>query len=202
MQLTELRMLDVDASLVAKARRGDLGAFDELVRLHSRMAGRLALRLLGNREDAEDAVQDAFAKAWSHLADFRGDASFRTWVLHITANVAQDLLRKRGRRAGRADAELEEAVSELDSPRRTAEARDHLALLREAVDALPPRQRLALLLRIYEGLDYEDVAAVLGTTVNATRVYLALARQSLRRRFGTLFEGDAPRGGPAAGGQT
>lgn len=177
---------DADAPLVAAARRGDRAAFEELVRRHARPAQRLAARLVGNREDGEDVVQEAFTKAFQNLASFRGDAAFRTWILHITLNQAQDHLRSRRRRpAGASDAAAlcDEIAERRAGPNRDAAAREEASELRRAVDELPPRQKAALLLRIYEGMPYREVARVLGTTIAASRVYLALARQSLRRRF-------------------
>jgi len=177
-----------DAPLIAAAKAGDLAAFDGLVRRHSRPCARLAKRLTGNREDAEDVVQEAFAKAYRFLERFREDASFRTWMLRITLHQAKDLLRRRNRRDQMATmttiADPGVATSS-PGPIRTAEARDEVERLRIALDDLPARQKAALLLKVYEGLPYDEVAEALGTTVAAARVYLSLARQSLRRRFET-----------------
>lgn len=178
--------VDDDLLYVRRSQEGDTRAFAELVRRHARPAARLAIRLLGNREDAEDAVQDAFAKAFASLGRFRAEASFKTWLLHIVLNQAQDQLRRRKRRGPLAAAEpVAEASARSDrpDPLRHAAANDDVRVLNEALDGLPPRQRVALLLKVYEGLPYEEVAVALGTTVPAARVYLSLARQSLRRRF-------------------
>jgi RNA polymerase sigma-70 factor (ECF subfamily) len=184
---------ELEASLVERARQGDRAALEELIRRHSRPAARLAARLLGNREDAEDVVQEAFTKAFLNLESFRGRSAgractFRTWLMRITLNLAQDHLRRRHRLARGTDrtAELQD-VSELAAsgagPRRSVEARDQVEHLNRALQELPARQKTALQLKIYEGLGYQEIAAVLGTSVGAARVYLALARQSLRRRY-------------------
>ena len=178
---------DEDAPLVAAARSGDRRSFETLVRRHARAAARLANRLLGNREDAEDVVQEAFAKAYQKLDAFRGDASFRTWVSHITMHLCHDRLRVRQRRGAMVALDGVDPVPDPTAggaaPERHAEARDDLALLRRAVDDLPPRQKSALVLKVYEGLPYDEVAKALGTTVASARVYLSLARQSIRRRL-------------------
>lgn len=182
-----------DALLVAQAKAGDRAAFDGLVRRHSRPCVRLAARLTGNREDAEDVVQEAFAKAYRFLDRFREDASFRTWMLRITLHQAKDNLRRRVRRQGMATMTSlidPEVAAPAAGPGRTAEARDEVSRLRAALDDLPARQKAALLLKVYEGLPYDEVADALGTTVAAARVYLSLARQSLRRRFDA--DPDAP----------
>lgn len=171
-----------DAPLVAASRRGERAAYETLVRRHARAAARLAHRLLGNREDAEDVVQDAFAKAYVNLATFREEASFRTWLLHIVMHLCHDHLRRRERRGPTLGLDGVEPATRDAGPGRDAQARDELRSLREAVDDLPPRQRAALVLKVVEGLPYDEVARALGTTVESARVYLSLARQSIRRR--------------------
>ena len=177
---------DLDAPLVEQARQGDRAALETLIRRHSRPAARLAVRLLGNREDAEDVVQESFTRAYLNLKNFRGRSSFRTWLMRITLNLAQDQLRRRSRRTADSSSallDLQQLVAPEAGPRRGVEARDQVAHLNRALEELPPRQKTALQLKIYEGLEYTEIAAVLGTTVGAARVYLALARQSLRRRY-------------------
>ena len=88
-----------DEALVQAARSGDEGAFDALVRRYQDKVYGLALRLAGNPPDAEEVLQDAFLQAWQHLADFRGDAKFSTWLFRIATNAALMLRRSRRRRA-------------------------------------------------------------------------------------------------------
>ncbi|MFH0945108.1 MAG: RNA polymerase sigma factor [Planctomycetota bacterium] len=186
MRTEAMTKADLDAPLVAAARNGDRAALEQLIRRHARAAARLAGRLLGNREDAEDVVQESFTKAYLNLGSFRERATFRTWLLRITLNLATDLLRQRSRRpspGGLAGQGLEGPPSGAAGPSRRAETREQIDHLHQALCDLPPRQKTALQLKIYEGLTYEEIAAVLGTTEGAARVYLTLARQSLRRRF-------------------
>ena len=189
MPTVDRKRTDEDARMVALARTGDRAAFEALIRLHTRAVHRLALRLVGNAEDAEDVVQEAFTKAYLNLEKFRGDCAFRTWLLHIGLSLCQDKLRRRQRRRGLAAAlDVAAATEELPStapgPAGQAEVRDQTTALTKALDDLPPRQKAALLLKVYEGFSHREVASVLGTTPAAARVYLVLARQSLRRRFG------------------
>ena len=186
MRLEAMSQTELDAPLIAAARKGDTAPLEQLIRRHARAAARLAGRLLGNREDAEDVVQESFTRAFLNLEKFREKASFRTWLLKITLNVATDVLRKRSRRPGLGDLVgqgTEGPPSPAAGPSRRAEARDQLDHLNQALHDLPPRQKTALQLKIYEGLSYAEIASVLGTTEGAARVYLTLARQSLRRRF-------------------
>lgn len=193
MRTAAMALTSEDALLLAQARIGDRRAFEELVRRHARAAARLAARLLESREDAEDVVQEAFTNAYLALASFREDASFKTWVLHITFNLAQDQLRKRARRERAIGKERPEGAGfpcPAAGPAQRASAREDVERLKNALDDLPPRQKAALLLKVYEGLSYAEVAAVLGTTRAAARVYVSLARQSLRRRFERLPGGE------------
>lgn len=186
-QLTLPQRCDEDSLLVTAAKTGDREAFSSLIRRHARTAARLAHRLLKNREDAEDVVQEAFARAFRKIDTFRGDATFRTWILQVTLNEAYDHLRRRKQRSGSQE-DLEALLPELadrmaPTPHRISSSRDDLDAVTRALEDLPPRQKTALVLKIYEGLSYPEVAQVMGITVLATRVYLSLARQSLRRHF-------------------
>lgn len=192
--------VELDARLVATAQRGDRRSFERLVAKHARVAGRLAQHIVRNREDAEDVVQEAFVRAYVHLAGFRGESSFRSWLLRIVFSAAHDHLRLRRRGAPALDLAAVSGPVDLESSERP-ERLDRIAMLRRAIEELPEKQRAALLLKVYEGLSHDEVARVIRSTAGATRVYLALARQSLRRRFAKWFgsddDGDGPRGGRA-----
>lgn len=189
--IREMNEVELDAELVATARSGDRPAFERLIARHARPAGRLALQIVKNREDAEDVVQDSFVRAYTHLDTFRGDASFRSWLLRIVYSVAQDHLRRRARGSSvvSLDQRAESGPLDLES-RDRPERIDRITLLRRAIDELPAKQKAALLLKIYDGMSHAEVAHVIRSTAGATRVYLALARQSLRRRFAKWFAGD------------
>jgi len=143
---------------------------DELVRRHHAGAFRVALGILRDEDAAADVAQDAFLKAFRGLAGFRGDAAFRTWLLTITANEARGLLRKLGRRRETAL----EAAGPLPSGQDTAE--DSLERDQEAervkvfLEELPEKQRQAVTLRIFEGLSFKEVGAIIGSSEGAARV--------------------------------
>lgn len=189
--IPEMSDVELDTRLVATAQSGDRAAFEQLVARHARVAGRFAAQIVKNREDAEDVVQEAFVRAYTHLAGFRGEASFRSWLLRIVLGVAQDHLRRRSRRI--AQHSIDPAIEVVSLDRESSdrpERVDRIAILRSAIDDLPTKQKAALLLKVYEGLSHQEVAKVIGSTSGATRVYLALARQSLRRRFAKWFRAD------------
>ena len=169
-----------EGELVAASRSGDLEAFGELVRRHERRALGLALRLLSDRHEAEDAVQEAFLRAWRALGSFEPGRDFDRWLLKIAANAALDLVRRR--RPEPVPAENLEALP-LARPEggidpESADAR--AVALEQALCALPGRQRLAFVLFHQAGLSYEEIAARLGAPVGTVRSSLHRARLALR----------------------
>jgi RNA polymerase sigma-70 factor (ECF subfamily) len=172
--------------MVARAARGDHPALDELFARHRDPAYRVAYRLLGNAEDALDAVQDGFIKALTHLPRFEGRCSFKTWLLRVVSNAALDLGRQRRRRD-----ELSAAVTErvaLDGgatpdhldPAREAEEADLRRALAEALRELPEAQRRTFVLHVDGGLSYREVAAAMGISIGTVMSRLFYARQKLK----------------------
>lgn len=182
------KMTDLETTRISAAKGGDRVAFEALIREHARAAGRLAYRLCGSRDDAEDIVQDAFVKAFFRLDTYRGDAAFRTWLLRIVFAAAHDSLRNRARHGKAIDSARTQVRSEtMPDPSQ----RERLDAVRRAIEDLPAKQRAALHLKIYEDLDHSEIARVIGSTTASARVYLALARQSLRRRFASWWSKDS-----------
>jgi RNA polymerase sigma-70 factor, ECF subfamily len=159
-----------DEELVQRARTGDEVALGLLLRRHHAGAYRLALSYVQDRDAAEDVVQDALMKALRALDRFRGDASFRTWVLRITANEAKGALRKVGRRReSPIEAAREVAISDLD-PAAAAALSDEAGRARAMLDTLPEKQRLSVSLRTEEGLSFREIGEVTGSSEGAARV--------------------------------
>ncbi len=164
-----------EARLLEQARDGDRAAFATLVRDASPALERLASRLLGHRQDAEDATQEAVLYAWRRLDSFRGDARFSTWLHRILVSRSLDALRRR-----RDVVELPAAIPvRAAGPAASVAGADLEVAVRGAIDALPPVQRVTLLLRVDHGLAYDEIAYVLGSTRNAVRVNLIAARKRL-----------------------
>ena len=159
-----------DAELVRNARGGDAAAQSELVRRHADAAYRVALSLTRDSDTAEDVVQDAFVKAFGALDGFRGDASFRTWVVAITANEARGVFRRMQRRK---DTSLDDAVrvaSVHPDPAETAVTASEAARARARLEELPEKQRLSVTLRIDEGMSFREIGSVVGSSEGAARV--------------------------------
>ncbi len=164
-----------DRLLVGAARRGDLEAFDVLVRRHQAPVYRLALRMLGSEADAEDAAQEAFVQAWRSLERFRGDSAFATWMYRIVTNRCLNALAARRPVEGLTDRYPEPA----GDPAEVAERRARLRAVADGVLTLPPEQRAALVLREFQGLSYEEVAQVLGVSLAAVKGRIHRARLRL-----------------------
>ena len=159
-----------DAELVEQANSGDDGAFDTLVRRHYASAYRVALSVTRRDDVAQDVVQDAFVKAFSALDRFRGDSSFRTWMMTVTANEARATLRKRVRwsessieAAGPLEAGGPNPAEQVVTVQESTRARAMLG-------SLPEKQRLAISARIDDGLSFREIGALIGSSEGAARV--------------------------------
>ena len=171
----------MDGELVERARRGDAGAYDEIVQRYTEVAFRTAYLVTGSAADAEDAVQDAFVKAHLALGRFRAGASFRPWLLRIVGNEARNRRRATGRRATlevRA-ARLEAAGAAADPERAAEAAADRRALL-AALQALPDEQRLVVTCRYLLELSSEETSAALAIPEGTVKSRLARALGRLR----------------------
>ena len=166
-----------DAYLVARARDGYLDAYELLVRRHSAMAYRVALRLCGNHHDAQDIAQEALIAAWQNLDRFRDDASFSTWLYQI---VTRRTINKVNR--GRTDHPLKllgDVPDHGTEPAAQAERNLAVDAVTDALAGLPFAQRAVVVLHHFEGLSYAQVAVVTGSTVPAVRSHLFRARRTL-----------------------
>ena len=173
-----------ERSILERAKRGDAAAFEALVRENEKTVYLLALRQLGNREDAEDAAQEVFLKAFTGLGSFRGESKISVWLYRITCNVCTDVLRRR-KESVSLSAETEEGEAELALP---DERFDPVALterkdLREQVGAalekLPEDARRILLLREIGGQSYEEIAQTLELDIGTVKSRIFRARKKL-----------------------
>ncbi|MFD9609529.1 RNA polymerase sigma factor [Streptomyces sp. NPDC004288] len=171
---------EADVGLLAvRAAEGDEEAFEVLVHRHSMPMIQLATRLLGNRAEAEDAVQDAFVSAWRSLPEYRGEAMFGTWLHRIVTNRCLNLLRAR-RPAADLDAVAEPAAPDhQSSPARAAESQAAVRDLAQAMRALSAEQRVCWVLREIEAQPYDTIARTVGISPEAVRARVFRARRML-----------------------
>jgi RNA polymerase sigma-70 factor (ECF subfamily) len=169
-----------DTSLLTRARSGDREATGLLVGRYLRDVYEMTARVLGDRDLAQDAAQDAFVNALGALHRFRGEASFRTWLLRIAMNSARTLARRRGRRREVALEVVEDVAGEAgDEVARIANATEAKRI--EAVlPKLPEKQRLAVMLRLQQNLSYAEVGAAINCSEGAARVNYHLGVKRLR----------------------
>ncbi|MFF4426821.1 RNA polymerase sigma factor [Streptomyces sp. NPDC001549] len=177
--VAEDALSDLDDSVLAvRACEDDDDAFAILVRRHSSHLLALAQHLLGNRADAEDAVQEAFLSAWRQLPEFRHGASFGTWMYRIVTNRCLNVLRRP--RAVPLDTVAEPTAADSgSSPPRVAETDAATAALVEALVELRPELRACWVLRELHGLHYDEIAHVLGASEQTVRGRLSRARRAL-----------------------
>ena len=175
-----------DEQLIALSRDGDLDAFNRLVERYQSRVYRLAYRMVGPAS-AEDAAQDAFISAFKSLRSFRG-GNFRSWLLRITANVCRDQLRASKRKGGASLDEMLEAgawapPSTGRSPEEAATDAELNAAIMAAVAALPPDQRVVLVLIDIEGYSYEETAEAVAASLGTVKSRLSRAREKVRDAF-------------------
>jgi len=182
-----------DATYVARARTGDQEAYRVLVERHSRSLFRLAFRMTGNEQDAEDVVQESFLRAYRQLGKFDERASFGTWLYRIAANYSLDLVRARKRRSEHLapqDPEMDDPVLSLPSgdptPERFAMSSEVRERVAGAMSELSATERTAFVLRHFEGMCIEDVSRVLDCQPGAAKHSVFRAVQKLRRALEPL----------------
>ena len=174
-----------EETLVVRAKRGDVNAYEELVRMHQGIAFRVALVAAGDRADAEEAVQDAFVKAHRALGRFRERAPFRPWLLRIVANEARNRRRSAGRRAGLAlRAAAVVSGDAAPSPEASALAHERTDALLEGLSRLDERDRQVLVHRFLLELGEEETAAALGVRRGTVKSRTARALERLRALVG------------------
>jgi len=166
-----------DEQLMSRVAEGDLDAFNELVRRHQRIAWRIAHRYLGDPVEAEDVAQEAFLRVLAAAPRYKPTAAFSTYLYRVVVRLCIDYARKRRPIFSNA---LPETLDSSPDPAVALAQKDRDQLIRQALDALPPRQRMAVILKYYEGLGYSDIARAMGATVKAVERLLGRARKALQ----------------------
>jgi RNA polymerase sigma-70 factor (ECF subfamily) len=175
------------AAVLARARQGDSDAFRALVDTHSRSVFRLAFRMTGNEQDAEDVVQESFLRAYRQLGRFESRANFGTWLYRIVSNCSVDLMRSKQARHDqvRGDSLDQEGAVQLPAadqpgPERIAESAEIDRRVQHALQELSPLERAAFTLRHYEGRSIDEISATLGLGTSAAKHSVFRAVKKLR----------------------
>jgi len=186
-----------ERALIERCRQHDLEAFDELVRLYERRIFNFALRLSGNHHDAEDITVETFIRVFNAIANFRGDATFSTWLFRIAHNVFLDMRKKE---RAHPHTSLQD-VLELDEsevtrqvedpaplPERMAEDAELSQILRRAIDELPDYQKTMVLLYHTQNKSYEEIAEIMHLPIGTVKSRLNRARIALKSKLEPLRE--------------
>jgi RNA polymerase sigma-70 factor (ECF subfamily) len=191
---------DDEGALVAAAKKGDVSAFEQLITRYERRIFRLTLNITQNREDAEDATQDAFLKSYQHLEGFQGDSRFYTWLVRIAVNEALMRLRRRRPNVTSLDEPVEKEddfmpreIADWDpTPEQRYASTELNSILSNAIGDLDPIYRAVFLLRDVEQISTEDTAETLGITVPAVKSRLLRARLKLQGKLSPYFKRRRP----------
>ena len=174
---------DEELTLIRAVREGETDRFEPLVRANQKGVYNLCLRMLGNEQDALDASQEAFLKAWRGLSSFRGDSRFSVWLYRLTNNVCIDCLRKRPAAPDLSlTGEDDETLPIPDgrfSPETELEKKELRAAVARCLDRLPPEFRQAVVLREVNGLSYDEIARVTGLEPGTVKSRIFRARKKL-----------------------
>ncbi|HZO87651.1 MAG TPA: sigma-70 family RNA polymerase sigma factor [Chthonomonadaceae bacterium] len=182
-----------DEEVIARCRAGDLEAFGWLYARYARQVYRFSYHMLGDADDADDVKQDTFLKAYQAMPGFRGECSLQTWLIKIAGNLCRDRLKSRARRSELAlIPEIADSLHDTRTlgvdPAATLERKDLHDTVHRVLGGLPEPQRLLIVLRDIEGLNYQQIADVLGCSVSSVKLRLFRARRGFRDRIESLLK--------------
>lgn len=173
-----------DELLLRRACKGDVQAFEELMQSHESRIYAIALRMMGNREDAQDCAQEAMVRIYRAMCSFKGQSALATWIYRITMNTCLDELR---RRKARKVTSLDSLVDTGWSPTDTGDTPEEHGLrvekqnaLNQAIQSLPDDMRAAIILRDVKGYSYDEIASILDANVGTIKSRISRGREKLR----------------------
>lgn len=185
-----------DAQLVRRVQKGDKGAFDLLVLKYQHKIVSLVMRYVRDPDQALDITQEAFLKAYRALPRFRGDAAFYTWMYRIAVNTAKNYLASQRRRPMEVELDLQDPeqfdlqakLKETDTPEGVALSRELHVTVERAIAALPDDLRMAIVLREFDGMSYEEIAQTMECPVGTVRSRIFRARDAISKKIGALLD--------------
>jgi len=186
---------DLDQSLVQRVQQGDKAAFDLLVIKYQHKIVHLVNRYVKDPSEAQDVAQDTFIKAYKALADFRGESAFYTWLYRIAINTAKNYLLSRSRRHSAYEVEMEGAEQTENAPQlKDIETPEHhlmndqiINVIKLAIENLPEEMRIAITLREFEGMSYEEIAEAMDCPIGTVRSRIFRAREAIDEKLTPLL---------------
>ncbi len=183
-----------DKRLVERVKRGDKRAFDVLVLKYQHRIANLITRYVRDQDEVLDVTQEVFVKAYRAMDKFRGDAQFYTWLYRIAINTAKNFLVARSRRPPDTDIDVDErefseqsvVISEGSNPEEQLSGEQLERVLQRALEALPEELRIALMLREFDGLSYDEIAHVMDCPVGTVRSRIFRGRESIEKSIAKM----------------
>ncbi|MDD2759569.1 MAG: RNA polymerase sigma factor RpoE [Methylomonas sp.] len=186
---------DLDQDLVQRVRRGDKAAFDLLVIKYQHKIVHLVNRYVKDPSEAQDVAQDTFIKAYRALGDFRGDSAFYTWLYRIAINTAKNYLLSRSRRHSDFEVDMQDAeqlesasqLKDIETPEHQMMNEQIIAVIKSAIERLPEEMRIAITLREFEGMSYEEIAEAMDCPIGTVRSRIFRAREAIDEKLNPLL---------------
>ncbi|TAL49675.1 MAG: RNA polymerase sigma factor RpoE [Methylovulum sp.] len=186
----------LDEELVLRVQQGDKKAYDLLVLKYQHKIIQLVNRYLKDPSEAQDVAQEAFIKAYRALGSFRGDSAFYTWLYRIAINTAKNYLVSRSRRNSNYEVDIQDAevfenapqLQGMETPERLLLNQDIVDTIKSAIDSLPEEMRMAIMLREFEGMSYEEIAEAMDCPVGTVRSRIFRAREAIDSKLNPLLE--------------
>lgn len=187
----------VDKQLVERVRRGDKRAFDLLILKYQHKIISIVGRYLGDRNDVQDVSQETFIKAYRAIPNFRGESAFYTWLYRIAINTAKNHLVSKSRRPPNIDIDIDDGefqdnsavLRDNESPQASLATKQMEEVIFRAIENLPEELRVAVTLREFEGLSYEEIARIMDCPVGTVRSRIFRAREAIEQKI-TLMDND------------
>ena len=187
----------VDKQLVERVRRGDKRAFDLLILKYQHKIISIVGRYLGDRNDVQDVSQETFIKAYRAIPNFRGESAFYTWLYRIAINTAKNHLVSKSRRPPNIDIDIDDGefqdssavLRDNESPQASLATKQMEEVIFRAIENLPAELRVAVTLREFEGLSYEEIARIMDCPVGTVRSRIFRAREAIEQKI-TLMDND------------
>jgi len=187
---------ELDKDLVRRVQQGDKSAFDLLVIKYQHRIIQLVNRYVKDPSEAQDVAQEAFIKAYRALGNFRGDSAFYTWLYRIAINTAKNYLVSRNRRYSDYQVDIQDAeqvenapqLKSIDTPEYMLINDEIVAVIKLAIEKLPEEMKIAIMLREFEGMSYEEIAQAMECPVGTVRSRIFRAREAIDEKLNPLLD--------------
>ncbi len=186
----------IDKELVSRVQQGEKAAYDLLVRKYQHKIIQLVNRYVKDPSEAQDVTQEAFIKAYRALGNFRGDSAFYTWLYRIAINTAKNYLVSRSRRYSEYEVDVQDAeqfentpqLKGQDTPEQLLMNDEIVEAIKTAIEKLPEDMRIAIMLREFEGMSYEEIAQTMSCPVGTVRSRIFRAREAIDNKLQPLLD--------------